>query len=83
MFKWWYLNGGCFTCVYDLRWYIGVIKNSISHKHEQNEPRKEAFDALISLGYKSPEVKKLLSNCDSTKLSAEEMIRLALKKVAS
>tara|TARA_B100000678_G_scaffold63371_1_gene51627 strand:+ start:2622 stop:3212 length:591 start_codon:yes stop_codon:yes gene_type:complete len=62
---------------------IGVIKNSISHKYEQNEPRKEAFDALISLGYKSPEVKKLLSNCDSTKLSAEEMIRLALKKVAS
>ena len=62
---------------------IGVIKNSISHKYEQNEPRKESFDALISLGYKSSEVKKLLSNCDSTKLSAEEMIRLALKKVAS
>ena len=63
--------------------FLTKITIRSQQKYEQNEPRKEAFDALISLGYKSSEVKKLLSNCDSTKLSAEEMIRLALKKVAS
>jgi Holliday junction DNA helicase RuvA len=39
---------------------------------------QEAFDALISLGYKESEAKKMLKNADE-KDSAENMIRMALR----
>ncbi len=44
--------------------------------------RGEAFDALVSLGYKPNEVTKLIGTLDTDKLSAEDIIRQALKQVA-
>jgi Holliday junction DNA helicase RuvA len=44
--------------------------------------RGEAFDALVSLGYKPGEVNKLISKLDTDTLSAEDIIRQALKQVA-
>lgn len=46
-------------------------------------PRSEAFDALVALGYKSNEVNKLLEKLDLEGLSAEDIIRQALKQVAA
>jgi Holliday junction DNA helicase RuvA len=44
--------------------------------------RSEAFDALVSLGYKANEVNKLIGKLDTDKLSAEDIIRRALKQAA-
>lgn len=44
--------------------------------------RSEAFDALVSLGYKPNEVNKLIGKLDTDTLSAEDIIRQALKQVA-
>lgn len=44
--------------------------------------RSEAFDALVSLGYKPNEVNKLIGKIDSESLSAEDIIRQALKQAA-
>lgn len=44
--------------------------------------RSEAFDALVSLGYKPNEVNKLIGKLDTDKLSAEDIIRQALKQAA-
>ena len=44
------------------------------------DARGEAFDALVSLGYKPAEVKQLLAKTETDKLSAEEIIRQALKQ---
>ncbi|MGB5335177.1 MAG: Holliday junction branch migration protein RuvA [Woeseiaceae bacterium] len=43
--------------------------------------RSEAFDALVSLGYKPNEVNKLMGKLDTDTLSAEDIIRQALKQV--
>ena len=43
--------------------------------------RSEAFDALVTLGYKANEVNKLLSKLDIEDKSAEDIIRLALRQV--
>lgn len=45
--------------------------------------RNEAVDALVSLGYKSKEVNKLISKLDTDDKSAEDIIRLALRQVAN
>ena len=42
--------------------------------------RSEAFDALVSLGYKPNEVTKLIGKLDTGKMSAEDIIRQALKQ---
>jgi holliday junction DNA helicase RuvA len=42
-------------------------------------PQSEAFSALIALGYKPPEVVKLLKSADEPGLSTTEIIRRALK----
>ena len=47
------------------------------------DSRGEAVDALVSLGYKPSEVKKLLSSIGIEDLSAEEIIRKALRQAAS
>ena len=47
------------------------------------DSRGEAVDALVSLGYKPSEVKKLLSSIAIENLSAEEIIRKALRQAAS
>ena len=44
--------------------------------------RSEAFDALVALGYKANEVNKLLGKLDIDELSAEDIIRQALKQAA-
>ena len=43
----------------------------------------EAFSALIALGYKPPEVLRLLKTVDPSVGSTEEMIRHALRAAAS
>ena len=45
----------------------------------QPDARAEAFDALIALGYKPPEVKRLMSSLSADDLSAEDIIRGALQ----
>ena len=42
-------------------------------------PQNEAFSALIALGYKPPEVVKLLKSADEPGLSTTDIIRRALK----
>jgi Holliday junction DNA helicase RuvA len=49
---------------------------------QTNNPQNEAFSALIALGYKPPEVTRLLSCIDEPGLSTTEMIRRALKSAA-
>ena len=46
-------------------------------------PRAEAFDALVALGYKANEVNKLFEKLELDELSAEDIIRQALKQVAA
>lgn len=48
-----------------------------------SDPRGEAFDALVALGYKPAEVKKLLSGVDKDIDSAEDIIRSALRTAAN
>jgi len=45
-------------------------------------PQSEAFSALIALGYKPPEVTRLLKAADEPGLSTTELIRRALKSAA-
>ena len=42
-------------------------------------PQSEAFSALIALGYKPPEITRLLKSADEPGLSTTEIIRRALK----
>lgn len=44
--------------------------------------RAEAVDALIALGYRPAEVNKLISGLDVDDMSAEDIIRLALRQAA-
>jgi holliday junction DNA helicase RuvA len=44
------------------------------------DPRSEAFDALVALGYKPVEVKRLLGQFDPDGKSAEDIIRQALRQ---
>ena len=45
------------------------------------DARSEAFDALVALGYKPAEVKRLLATVHDAELSAEDLIRKALQTV--
>jgi Holliday junction DNA helicase RuvA len=47
------------------------------------EPRHEAVDALVALGYKPAEIKRLLAQLETSGKSAEEIIRLALKRAVN
>ncbi len=47
------------------------------------DSRSEAVEALVSLGYKPSEVKKLLSSIDVGDMSAEDIIRMALRQAVS
>lgn len=69
--------------ILDLRDRIGkvlVIPKSAAGIAAPPDARNEAFDALVALGYKPNEVKRLLDGVDLTKQSAEDIIRSALKK---
>jgi Holliday junction DNA helicase RuvA len=45
-------------------------------------PKSEAVDALVSLGYKVNEVNKLIAHMDVDGMSAEDIIRQALRQAA-
>jgi Holliday junction DNA helicase RuvA len=47
------------------------------------DARGEAYDALVSLGYKPAEVKRLLAAMQTDELTAEDIIRQALRKAVS
>lgn len=47
------------------------------------DPRGEAVDALVSLGYKPAEIKRLLTSIDIDGKSAEDIIRLALRQAVN
>ena len=49
----------------------------------QPDPRGEAFDALVALGYKPLEIKRLLASTETSGISAGEIIRQALKQAAN
>ncbi len=49
----------------------------------RSDPRNEAFDALLSLGYRSNEINRLLGRLDIADKSAEDIIRLALRQAVS
>ena len=57
----------------DMRVTTGAAKGA-------SNPASEAMDALVSLGYKPTEVKRLLSNIEAEGKSSEELIRLALRQ---
>lgn len=48
-----------------------------------NDARGEAFEALVALGYKPAEVKRLVAGIDGENLSAEDIIRGALKQAVN
>ncbi len=51
--------------------------------HGAGDSRSEAVDALLALGYKPTEVKRLLAKLDTKDKTAEDIIRLALRQVAA
>ena len=53
---------------------------SIEKEAEFNNARKEAFDALLALGYKLSEVKKIMANIKSDNKKVDEILRIALKQ---
>jgi Holliday junction DNA helicase RuvA len=50
---------------------------------DAGDPRSLAVDALVSLGYKLAEVKRLLAQIDVKDKTAEEIIRLALRQTVN
>jgi Holliday junction DNA helicase RuvA len=62
---------------------IGVPSLPGTTVSADSSPRAEAFDALVALGYKPGEVNKLFGKLDIEGLTAEDIIRLALKQVAA
>ena len=49
----------------------------------RSDPRNEAFDALISLGYRANEINRLFAKLDIARKSSEDIIRLALRQAVS
>jgi holliday junction DNA helicase RuvA len=56
-----------------------VVPKASGHA-PRSDARREAFDALIALGYKPQEVKRLLGQLDVEDKSAEDIIRSALRQ---
>jgi Holliday junction DNA helicase RuvA len=58
----------------------GPSGEKISVERKSSSPRQEATDALVALGYKLPEITRLMKTiADDKDLSTEEIIRLALQ----
>ena len=47
------------------------------------EPRTEALDALVALGYKTPEARRMLDRVPTSVQSTEELLRAVLRSVAA
>jgi Holliday junction DNA helicase RuvA len=45
-------------------------------------PRDEALDALVALGYKAPEARRMLDRVPETVTSTEELLRAVLRSAA-
>tara|TARA_B100000683_G_scaffold55960_1_gene53548 strand:+ start:3149 stop:3739 length:591 start_codon:yes stop_codon:yes gene_type:complete len=56
-----------------------ILTEKDSSKKEDS--KKEAFDALLSLGYKASDVNKIMSKLKTADKKTDEIIRMALKKV--
>ena len=57
---------------------MGGAANALNPMAEPS-PQSEAFSALLALGYKPPEITRLLKSADEPGLSTTEIIRRALK----
>lgn len=57
------------------------LKGKLTFNEQQKQPKLlDVEEALIALGYKKPEIKKMLSTLDAS-LSIEQMIKEALKSL--
>ncbi len=70
--------------ILDMRDRIGKVlvipKSAAGGPVIETDARNEAFDALVALGYKPNEVKRLLDGVNIEQQSAEDIIRSALRK---
>ncbi|MGH8167460.1 MAG: Holliday junction branch migration protein RuvA [Woeseiaceae bacterium] len=57
-----------------------AMPKSAPGRQGRTDARSEAFDALVALGYKPQEVKRLLGQLDVEDKSAEDIIRSALRQ---
>ncbi len=62
------------------RIYVTSAELTAGTSTARSDPRNEAFDALLSLGYRTNEINKLLAKLDVADKSAEDIIRLALRQ---
>lgn len=71
--------------IIEMRDKISKAPKLVTTSPEQrvSSAKTEAVDALIALGYKPREVNKLIESLDVDKLSAEDIIRSALRQAAS
>ncbi|MBN8281522.1 MAG: Holliday junction branch migration protein RuvA, partial [Gammaproteobacteria bacterium] len=46
------------------------------------DPRGEALDALVALGYKPPEARRMLDRVPESVVSTEELLRAVLRSAA-
>jgi Holliday junction DNA helicase RuvA len=60
-----------------------ILPKAAGTRRPADDPRGEAFDALIALGYKPQEVKRLMGQIDVEDKSAEDLIRAALRLAVS
>ncbi|HIO92393.1 MAG TPA: Holliday junction branch migration protein RuvA [Leucothrix mucor] len=56
-----------------------TTSDSSTHTPSQKQLEAEAITALLALGYKPPQASRMVTSISTENLSAEEMIRLALK----
>jgi len=52
------------------------------HVASPSDPRGEALDALVALGYKAPEARRMLDRVPETVTSTEELLRAVLRSAA-
>ena len=71
--------------IIEMRDKISQAPKLVTKSPEQrvSSAKTEAVDALIALGYKPREVNKLIESLDVDNLSAEDIIRSALRQAAS
>ncbi|HBC55997.1 MAG TPA: Holliday junction branch migration protein RuvA, partial [Gammaproteobacteria bacterium] len=48
-----------------------------------DSPKQDALNALVALGYKNSEAARAVKQIESEELSSEELIRAALRQMAS
>lgn len=60
-----------------------ILPKTVGTRVPADDPRGEAFDALVALGYKPQEVKRLMGQIEVEDKSAEDMIRAALRLAVS